>query len=126
MGLVWGEEPPAELEIVENGCRYGVDVRSGHKTGFYLDQRENRAAVARYARRPRGAERLFLYRRFRHRRAARRAPAGVLNIDASAAALELARANAERNGLGEDAFDARKATSSRCCAPCGPQSGAST
>ena len=48
-GLLAGEEPPELVEIAENGCRYLVDVRNGHKTGFYLDQRDNRADVAKYA-----------------------------------------------------------------------------
>ncbi|MCS7270051.1 MAG: class I SAM-dependent rRNA methyltransferase, partial [Gemmataceae bacterium] len=39
-GLLWGEEPPGELEIVEHGVRYLVSVTAGQKTGFYLDQRE--------------------------------------------------------------------------------------
>jgi 23S rRNA (cytosine1962-C5)-methyltransferase len=42
-------EPPERVEIVENGVRYRVDLRRGHKTGFYLDQRLNRAEVARHA-----------------------------------------------------------------------------
>jgi len=44
-GLLYGEEPPDAVEIVENGLRFGVDVRHGHKTGFYLDQRDNRALL---------------------------------------------------------------------------------
>ena len=48
-GLLAGAEPPERVEIREGPCRYLVDVRAGHKTGFYLDQRENRAIVARYA-----------------------------------------------------------------------------
>ena len=40
-----GEEPPEEIEIFEGPCKYLVDVRRGHKTGFYLDQRDARAAV---------------------------------------------------------------------------------
>ncbi len=47
-GLARGVEPPRPLFIVENGLRFGVDVTQGHKTGFYLDQRENRLAAARY------------------------------------------------------------------------------
>ena len=34
-----GPEPPQEIEVVEDGVHYGVDVRTGHKTGFYIDQR---------------------------------------------------------------------------------------
>ncbi|MFZ4826208.1 MAG: class I SAM-dependent rRNA methyltransferase, partial [Phototrophicaceae bacterium] len=41
-GLLWGEEPPPMIEIEENTLIFSVDVRNGHKTGFYLDQRENR------------------------------------------------------------------------------------
>lgn len=44
-----GAEPPAEIEITEGPCRFGVDVRKGHKTGFYLDQREARRTVGRLA-----------------------------------------------------------------------------
>ena len=40
-----GEEPPAEIEITEGPCKFLVDVRKGHKTGFYLDQRDARMLV---------------------------------------------------------------------------------
>jgi 23S rRNA (cytosine1962-C5)-methyltransferase len=45
VGLAWGSEPPARLKIQENGLSFWVDVRKGHKTGFYLDQRNNRQEV---------------------------------------------------------------------------------
>ena len=41
-GLIWGEEPPELIEIHEGSIRMPVDVRNGHKTGFYLDQSTNR------------------------------------------------------------------------------------
>lgn len=44
-GLIWGEAE-REVEIVENGLRYVVDIVEGQKTGFFFDQRENRAAIA--------------------------------------------------------------------------------
>ena len=47
-GIVYGELPEL-LTIVENGVKMEVDVVSGHKTGFYLDQRENRELVKRYS-----------------------------------------------------------------------------
>ncbi len=47
--VLLGEEPPAEIEIVEGPCRFLVDVRKGHKTGFYLDQRDARQAVGALA-----------------------------------------------------------------------------
>ncbi len=97
-GLLWGEEPPESVEILEEGCRYGVDVRGGHKTGFYLDQRDNRAFLARHAE---GAEVLnaFSYTGGFGIAALRAGAASVVNVDASAPSLALARGNAERNGL---------------------------
>ncbi|TAJ95935.1 MAG: 23S rRNA (cytosine(1962)-C(5))-methyltransferase RlmI [Gammaproteobacteria bacterium] len=44
-GLLLGEDPPALIEMEEDGVRYNLDIREGHKTGFYLDQRDNRALV---------------------------------------------------------------------------------
>src|SRR5690606_29481630 len=47
-GLVTGEPPQPPIFVTEQGVRFGVDVVAGQKTGFYYDQRDNRAAVARY------------------------------------------------------------------------------
>lgn len=44
-----GVEPPERIEITESPCKFLVDVRTGHKTGFYLDQREARQAVGNLA-----------------------------------------------------------------------------
>jgi 23S rRNA (cytosine1962-C5)-methyltransferase len=44
-GVLCGEEPPDLLKIEENGLHFLVDIKHGHKTGFYLDQRDNRNAV---------------------------------------------------------------------------------
>ncbi len=49
-GLVWGRPPPADLVILEHGHRFPADLLAGQKTGFYLDQRENRRVVAGHAR----------------------------------------------------------------------------
>ena len=48
-GLLFGKEPPELLELQEGPVRFLVDIRRGQKTGFYLDQRENRSLMARYA-----------------------------------------------------------------------------
>ncbi len=45
-GHITGSEPPPRIEIRQGGASYLVDVRKGHKTGFYLDQRDNRARIA--------------------------------------------------------------------------------
>jgi 23S rRNA (cytosine1962-C5)-methyltransferase len=47
--LAWGQPPPADFEILENGLRFPVNLLGGQKTGFYLDQRENRRIVAGHA-----------------------------------------------------------------------------
>lgn len=44
-----GEAPPATLWIQENGLELGVDIQTGHKTGYYLDQRDSRLAIQKYA-----------------------------------------------------------------------------
>ncbi len=48
-GYIYGKEPPPKLEIREGRAKFYVDIRSGHKTGFYLDQRENRLILAEIA-----------------------------------------------------------------------------
>lgn len=50
VGVLHGAEPPDLIEIRENGLRFLVDVKRGHKTGFYLDQRENRRRVVEWLR----------------------------------------------------------------------------
>src|SRR4029079_12804170 len=48
--LVWGEAPSGPIEIEEGGVRFLVNLAEGQKTGFYLDQRDNRQAAAPLAR----------------------------------------------------------------------------
>jgi len=97
-GRLSGADPPDQVDIRENGCLYRVDVKGGHKTGFYLDQRDNRACVAAYAR---GAEVLncFAYTGGFAVAALKAGAAHVVNIDSSAPALELARLNVALNEL---------------------------
>ena len=93
-GLLAGAEPPELIEIHEGAIRYLVDVRKGHKTGFYLDQREARAMVGEYAK---GAEVLncFSYTGGFGLAAQAAGARAVTHVDASADALALARRNAE-------------------------------
>jgi 23S rRNA (cytosine1962-C5)-methyltransferase len=95
-GVLSGGFPPDAVEILEGGARFFVDVAQGHKTGFYLDQRDNRAAIAAYAQ---GAEMLncFSYTGGFAVTALKAGAAGVINVDASADALSLARRNIEIN-----------------------------
>ncbi len=48
-GLLYGSEPSGSIVIYENGLAFGVDIKQGHKTGFYLDQRNNRLKLRKLA-----------------------------------------------------------------------------
>ncbi len=96
VGVVAGAEPPEVIEISEDGARYLVDVRSGHKTGLYLDQRESRVAVGRLA----GGRRVlntFCYTGAFSVVAWRGGATGVVGIDSSAPALAMAERNLRLN-----------------------------
>lgn len=95
-----GEASPdsAVTEITENGVRYLVDVENGQKTGFFLDQKYNRLAVARLAR-GRTVLDCFTHTGSFALNAARGGAKRVTAVDVSESAVEMARANAVRNGL---------------------------
>ena len=95
-----GETPPASplTEITENGVKYLVDVENGQKTGFFLDQKYNRRQVARLAA-GRTVLDCFTHTGSFALNAAMGGAAHVTAVDVSDAAVELARANAVRNGL---------------------------
>jgi len=103
-GPLWGEVPPADLTVVENGVRILVNLPEGQKTGFYLDQRDNRAAVAQLAPGRRVLD-AFCYSGGFGLHAAKAGAAEVLGVDASEPALDLARRNAAANGLSNIAFE---------------------
>ena len=95
-----GEDAPANTvtEICENGIFYRVDVENGQKTGFFLDQKYNRLAVARLAKGKRVLD-CFTHTGSFALNAARGGAKHVTAVDVSEAAVEMARANAVRNGL---------------------------
>lgn len=99
-GVVRGEDPPQDLTIREDGLEFRVDLRTGQKTGYYLDQRDTRRRVAPFARGLRVAD-VCSYTGGFTLALARAGALEVVGVDASAAALELAEANARANGLGE-------------------------
>ncbi|MDD6883898.1 MAG: class I SAM-dependent rRNA methyltransferase [Eubacteriales bacterium] len=96
-GLLWGEVPDAVL-MTENGIVYSVDVKNGQKTGFFLDQKQNRAAIAPLC--P-GAKVLdcFCHNGSFALNAAHSGARSVLGVDISEDALAVARENARRNHL---------------------------
>lgn len=118
-GLIRGTAPPRPLFIEENGVRFGVDVSQGQKTGFFLDQRENRAAAAKYVEGHRVLD-VFCYTGGFGLAAVTLGQARFVHgIDASEPAVTTAVANAELNGVGDkfqferaDGFDALEALES--------------
>lgn len=102
--LLRGAEPPEWVEIQENGVRFLVDVRQGHKTGFYLDQRTNRAMVSHLAS---GSEVLnaFSYSGGFGISALREGARHVVQLDSSSPALELAQKHLTLNHLSEEAAE---------------------
>lgn len=99
-GWLRGEGPTA-LELRENGLRFGLDIAAGHKTGFYLDQRDSRARFAEWVRRLGARQVLNCYCYTGGFTVAGLAGGAghVTSIDSSAPALERARANVALNGF---------------------------
>jgi 23S rRNA (cytosine1962-C5)-methyltransferase len=106
-GLLRGVEPPPDLTITENGLRFLVDATRGQKTGFYLDQRENRSVLANYLGRDtltRGGRLLdiFCYSGgFGITALALGKASTVVGVDVSENALEQAERNARLNGVSD-------------------------
>ena len=97
-GLIVGDPPSAETVIMENGMKIAVDIEQGHKTGFYLDQRDNRALTKSLAH---NADVLncFCYTGTMSVAALLGGARSVLSIDSSAPSLQLAAHNLRINDL---------------------------
>lgn len=99
-GLLWGELPPSDLTVLQHGMRYRVDVQEGHKTGLYLDQRDNRPRL-----RPLVAGKdvldVFCYTGGFTLEALAGGAASVTSVESSGGALALAQENVRLNSLPE-------------------------
>lgn len=112
-GRLMGEEPPELVEIDERPAKFLVDIRAGHKTGYYLDQRDNRRAVMDLCK-GRDVLNCFSYTGGFGVTALLGGASRCTNIDVSAPALDVARQNVRLNGcermnveyLEEDVFEA--------------------
>ncbi len=102
-GPLWGETPTEPVVITENGLRFLVPIAEGQKTGYYLDQRDNRRRVAEFAQGRRVLD-AFCYTGGFGLYAAQAGASEVLGVDGSEPALRLARANAGLNQLGNISF----------------------
>ena len=100
-GLLWGEPPPRPLFIEENGLRYGLDLVEGQKTGYYLDQRDNRRFISQYVAGHKVLDLFCYHGGFGLNCVKHGAAREVLAVDVSESALTLAKANADLNGLSE-------------------------
>ncbi len=97
-GTLTGVPPPDLVTVREGGVRFAIDLRRGQKTGFFLDQRENRGLAARLA--PgRAVLNAFAYSGGFAVHAGAAGARHVVSVDSSARALALARHNWELNGL---------------------------
>ena len=103
-GLLRGEVPD-EVDMVENGIHFLVDVKHGQKTGFFLDQKQNRAALAPLCRDARVLD-CFCHNGSFSLHAAKYGARSVLGVDISEEALEVARRNAALNGFENVTFEA--------------------
>lgn len=110
-GPLSGDVPESPLVIEENGLKYTVDLQQGQKTGFYFDQRDNRMRLRDYVR-GRVLD-VCCYSGAFALNAAKSNCEKVLAVDSSESAIELARKNAELNGVSDrvefradDMFDA--------------------
>ncbi|MBO5283474.1 MAG: class I SAM-dependent rRNA methyltransferase [Lachnospiraceae bacterium] len=93
-----GEPFDTRVEIMENGVRYIVDVEDGQKTGFFLDQKNNRAAIHRFCRGKKVLD-CFTHTGSFALNAGIAGAASVLGVDASQLAVDQAAENAMLNGL---------------------------
>jgi len=103
--LVRGTAPSGPIFVTENGLKFGVDLAEGQKTGFYLDQRDNRQAAARFARGRRVLDMFCYSGGFATACAVSGGARSVLAVDSSAKATALAKANADLNGAANVAVE---------------------
>lgn len=103
-GLLFGREVPPLVEITENNLKFLVNIISGHKTGFYLDQRENRKYVGEFAA-GKSVLNCFSYTGGFGIAALTGGAAKVINVDSSDSVLSLAKQNFELNGFNSTKFD---------------------
>lgn len=103
-GILYGKEPEELIEILENGNKFLVDINLGHKTGFYLDQRDNRKLLETFSSE---GEMLncFSYTGGFSVYAIKAGASKVVNLDSSLEALSLAETNLTLNGIAPSKYE---------------------
>lgn len=102
-GLIAGTAPDGPVWIEENEIHYSIDLGTSQKTGFYLDQRENRRAAARWLAGARVLDAFCYTGSFGLNALKWGGAKEVLGVDSSEKAVEAARRHAERNGFSAQA-----------------------
>lgn len=97
-GKLYGDVPPEFVDIIENGIHYQVNIIEGQKSGFYCDQRENRAITAKYVK-GKSVLDCFCYSGGFSLNAFREGAAAVTSVDSSALAIETLKNNIKNNGF---------------------------
>jgi 23S rRNA (cytosine1962-C5)-methyltransferase len=97
-GLLWGEEPPEQVAVQVSGLRFAADLRTGHKTGLYLDQAENLSVISEFSRR-REVLIGFAYSGAFVLAALRGGATKVTSIESSESAVEQIGRHVQLNGL---------------------------
>lgn len=104
-GVLWGQSPPDHVCVKEHGVRFHVDIKSGHKTGFYIDQRENRRLLGDFSK-EKTVLNCFAYTGGFNAWALKGGASHVTNIDVSENALAVLKLNAEINGFPSSGYTA--------------------
>ncbi len=103
-GILYGAVPPEFVDVIENGIHYQVNIVEGQKSGFYCDQRENRAITARYTKDKTVLD-CFSYSGGFTLNAFREGAKSITSVDSSGLAIETLKNNIRLNG-----FDSSKHT----------------
>jgi len=96
--VLWGDEPPASVEVKENAVVYSINIAEGQKSGFYCDQRDNRRIVAAYAAGKNVLD-CFSYTGGFTLNALKSGAVSVTSVDSSALAIETLKQNISLNKL---------------------------
>jgi len=97
-GRLFGMMPPDFVDVIENGIHYQVNIAEGQKSGFYCDQRENRAITAKYAK-GKSVLDCFCYSGGFTLNAFHEGASSVTSVDSSALAIDTLKNNVKNNGF---------------------------
>ncbi len=103
-GILYGKDPEELIEILENGNKFFVDINLGHKTGFYLDQRDNRKLLETFSSESEILN-CFSYTGGFSVYAIKAGASKVVNLDSSLEALSLAETNLTLNGIASSKYE---------------------